>query len=260
MKKDKIILLVKIFLITILTALIGRLIINNTVNASYSEKPKLAIVIDDFGNASEGTEEITALPIKLTGAVMPYMPYTIQDMELLIRNNKEVILHQPMEAHTGKRSWLGETPILDNMSINEVKEIFAKNSDQLSKATGFNNHMGSLITEDKEKMTAILEIAKEKNWFYIDCVTTADSVAYDTAKELGIPAVKRDVFLDSTQNKEKIKENITKAINIAKEKGSALAIGHVGPEGGKATAQALKEVISEKGNEVEFVYAGEIAK
>ncbi len=120
--------------------------------------------------------------------------------------------------------------------------------------------MGSLITEDKEKMTAILEIAKEKNWFYIDCVTTADSVAYDTAKELGIPAVKRDVFLDSTQNKEKIKENITKAINIAKEKGSALAIGHVGPEGGKATAQALKEVISEKGNEVEFVYAGEIAK
>ena len=153
MKKDKIILLVKIFLITILTALIGRLIINNTVNASYSEKPKLAIVIDDFGNASEGTEEIAALPIKLTGAVMPYMPYTIQDMELLIRNNKEVILHQPMEAHTGRKSWLGETPILDNMSINEVKEIFTKNSDQLSKATGFNNHMGSLITEDKEKMT-----------------------------------------------------------------------------------------------------------
>lgn len=113
--------------------------------------------------------------------------------------------------------------------------------------------MGSLITEDKEKMTEILKIAKEKGWYYVDSVTTGKSVAYDTAKELGIPTVKRDIFLDSTQSKEKIKENLRKAINIAKEKGYSVAIGHVGAEGGKVTANAINEVLKEVGGSVEFV-------
>lgn len=260
MKINKLTLLTEILLLSVFIALAARLVINKTVSAANIEKPKVAIIIDDFGNNSAGTEEMLDLPIKFTGAVMPFMPYTEKEMNMLAEKGKEVILHQPMEAHTGKRSWLGETPVLSSMSIAEVKETFTKNSDQLSKATGFNNHMGSLITEDKDKMTAILEIAKEKNWFYADSVTTAKSVAGDTAKELGIPTVKRDVFLDSTQDKNKIKENLMKTIKIAKEKGSALAIGHVGAEGGKVTAAAIKEVVNEAGNEVEFVFASELAK
>lgn len=259
MKINKLVLAAEILLLSIFLALTARLVINKTVTAANLEKPKIAIVIDDFGNNSQGTEEMLDLPIKFTGAVMPYMPYTEKEMDLLAEKGKEVILHQPMEAHTGKRSWLGETPILGSMSIEEVKNTFIKNSNQLTKATGFNNHMGSLITEDKEKMTAILKTAKEKGWFYVDSVTTAKSIAESTAKELGVPTVKRDVFLDSTQDKNKIKENLIKTINIAEEKGSALAIGHVGAEGGKVTAAAIKEVINEIGDKVEFVYASELA-
>lgn len=42
---------------------------------------------------------------------MPQMPYTKADQDKLLDNGKAVILHQPMEAHTGQRSWLGKTPI-----------------------------------------------------------------------------------------------------------------------------------------------------
>lgn len=260
MKISKIVIIAEIILIAIFLVLIIRLIHPKTTNVANIEKPKVAIVIDDFGNNSAGTEEMIKLPIKFTAAIMPYMPKSTEEMEKLIENGKEVILHQPMEAHTGKRSWLGETPILENMTIDEVRETFIKNSNQLNKAVGFNNHMGSLITEDKEKMTEILKIAKEKGWFYIDSVTTAKSVAENTAKELGVPTAKRDVFLDSTQDKGEIKDNLRKTINIAKEKGSALAIGHVGAEGGKVTAEAISEIISELGDEVEFVFASELVK
>lgn len=258
MKINKLSLICEILLLSIFLLLLSRLIYNKTVNVSSIEKPKVAIVIDDFGNNSSGTEEMLSLPIKFTGAVMPYMPYSQAEMNALAENGKEVILHQPMEAHTGKRSWLGETPILGNMSVEEVKETFNKNADQLNKAVGFNNHMGSLITEDKEKMTAMLKLAKERNWYYVDSVTTGKSIAASTAQELGVPVIKRDVFLDSTQDKYKIKENLIKTINIAKEKGYALAIGHVGAEGGKVTAQAIKEVTDELGDSVEFVYVSEL--
>lgn len=241
-------------LLAVLIGLTARLVIANT------QKPKVAIVIDDFGNNQQGTDEMLNLPITFTGAVMPYMPNSVEEMNELAAKGKEVILHQPMEAHTGKRSWLGATPILGSMSIDQVKEIFNKNADQINKAIGFNNHMGSLITEDREKMTEILKLAKERGWFYVDSVTSSKSVAYDVAKELGVPAVKRDVFLDSTQSKEKIKENMMKAVNIAKEKGSAVAIGHVGAEGGKVTAEAIKEVAEEVGDSVEFVGVSEIVE
>lgn len=258
MKISKAITIIEIILIGIFLVLIIRLIHPKVTNVANMEKPKVAIIIDDFGNGSAGTEEMLKLPIKFTGAVMPYMPKSTEEMYMLIENGKEVILHQPMEAHTGKRSWLGETPILGSMTIDEVKETFLKNADQLNKAVGFNNHMGSLITEDRDKMTAILKIAKEKGWFYIDSVTTAKSVAEEVAKELGVPTAKRDVFLDSTQDKEKIKDNMRKTINIAKEKGSAVAIGHVGAEGGKVTAQAISEILNEVGDEVEFVFASDV--
>lgn len=239
--------IIEFILLSIFIALTARLVI------VANEKPKVAIVIDDFGNNQEGTYEMLNLPIDFTGAVMPYMPNSEDEMNKLIEKGKEVILHQPMEAHTGKRSWLGATPILGNMSIDEVKTTFSKNADQINKAVGFNNHMGSLITEDKDKMTEILKIAKERDWYYVDSVTTGKSVAYDTAIELGVPAVKRDVFLDSTQSKEKIKDNLRKAIKIANEKGYSVAIGHIGAEGGKVTAEAIKEVLNEVGDSVDFV-------
>ncbi|MDO4300708.1 MAG: divergent polysaccharide deacetylase family protein [Clostridia bacterium] len=260
MKISKIVTSAEIILLIIFFLLIARLIQPKLKSVSAVEKPKVALVIDDFGNGSKGTEEMLKLPVKFTAAVMPYMPKSVEEMDRLAAMNKEVILHQPMEAHTGQRSWLGATPILENMSIDEVRQTFIKNADQLNKAVGFNNHMGSLITEDREKMTEILKIAKDRGWFYIDSVTSARSVAGDLAKELGVPSAKRDVFLDSTQDKNKIKENLRKTINIAKEKGKALAIGHVGAEGGVVTAEAISEILNEAGDEVDFVYASEIVE
>ena len=47
-----------------------------------SPKSNLAIVIDDLGNNMKGTEEIVKLPVKLTVAIMPFMPSTKEDAEL----------------------------------------------------------------------------------------------------------------------------------------------------------------------------------
>ncbi|MBQ2752705.1 MAG: divergent polysaccharide deacetylase family protein, partial [Firmicutes bacterium] len=63
--------------------------------------------------------------------------------------------------------------------------------------------------------------------------------------EIGVTVLKRDVFLDSTDDIEKIKNNILKAGEVALNNKTAIAIGHVGPEGGEVTAKALKQTAPE---------------
>lgn len=260
MKSEKICMYAEMVLAVFLVLLLLRISIHRTVQTiSPNTQPKLAIVIDDFGNNSAGTEEMLALPIPFTGAVMPQMPYTKADQDKLLDNGKAVILHQPMEAHTGQRSWLGKTPILSNMSTEDAVDTFKSNLDSVDKAKGFNNHMGSKITEDKDKMTALLKEAKDRNMYFLDSLTTAKSVGEEVAKEVGVPYIKRDVFLDSTQDIKTVEKNILRAVEIAKQKGTAVAIGHVGAEGGIVTATALNNLYKQLENEgIKFVTLEEI--
>ena len=135
--------IIEIILLSVFIGLVFRLI---NVKAD-DEKKYIAIIIDDFGNNSKGTEEMLNLPIKFTGAVMPFMPNSQEEAQRLKSLGKDAILHQPMEAHTGQRSWLGPVPILKEMSIEDTEKRFNENVESLN-VQGFNNHMGSLITED----------------------------------------------------------------------------------------------------------------
>lgn len=67
--------------------------------------------------------------------------------------------------------------------------------------------------------------------YFLDSLTTAKSVGEDVAKEVGVPYIKRDVFLDSTQDIKTVEKNILRAAEISKQKGTAVAIGHVGCRG-----------------------------
>jgi hypothetical protein len=257
--KQNLPLITEIILALVLLVLTFRLFAINTAATFSADKAKLAIVIDDFGNNSAGTAEMLSLPVVFTGAVMPNMPYSVDEAKALAKNGKAVILHQPMQAHDGKLSWLGPNPILSEQTPAEAAKIFEENIKQLDYPKGFNNHMGSAVTEDAEKMDAIMQVAAENNMFFVDSVTTAKSVAEAAAKKYNVPYVKRDVFLDSTQDLETVKNNLIKAAEIAKKNGKALAIGHVGAEGGVVTAMAinqLKDEIEEMG--VEFVPVGEL--
>lgn len=250
----KIYITIELLLLAVFIGLIFRWI---NVRADCNKK-YIAIVIDDFGNNSKGTEEMLSLPIKFTGAVMPFMPKSQEESERLNALGKEAILHQPMEAHTGQRSWLGPVPILGEMSVEEAQKRFIDNAESLN-PKGFNNHMGSLITEDKDKMKAILEAAKERNMYFVDSVTSSKSEAAKIAQEIGVPVLKRDVFLDSTQNLEEIKNNLLKTAKIADKECYAIAIGHVGAEGGVVTAKAINDLYKElESKGYEFVTISEL--
>ncbi|WP_352399576.1 divergent polysaccharide deacetylase family protein [Anaerotignum sp.] len=229
--------------------------------SNMSTYGKLAIVIDDFGYSGEGTDEMLALPIPLTVAVMPFSDCSKEDAQKAVNSGKEVIIHMPMESLSGKAEWVGKKGIFRTMNDEEIKALVEEAYSILPNAKGMNNHMGSAIMEDTRCLGDILDVVKEKNGFFVDSVTTAKSQGKALAKEKGVPFLARRVFLDSTDDIEVVKKNLRKAGEMALKGGEAMAIGHVGPEGGDVTVKALQSLIPElKEKGVVFVTASELAK
>ena len=233
----------------------------DTETAMADKKYYIAIIIDDFGYSGEGTDEVINLPIKFTGAVMPFSSSSSEDSEKLVKAGKDTIVHMPMESLTGKKSWVGDKGVFTNMSDEDIKSTVNEAFGIVNGAVGLNNHMGSAIMEDKRALSAVLDVVSEKGLLFVDSMTTPNSKAEELCNEKNIKLIKRDVFLDSTDDINKVKENLLKAEKVAQNKGYAVAIGHVGPDGGMVTVNGIKELYSDMEKRgVEFVTVSELGE
>ena len=168
------------------------------VSAEKNEEKQLkaAIIIDDFGGGTGGVRDFLEGNIPITAAVMPFTEHSKKHAEWAHRNGFEVIVHLPMQPKKGKRSWLGPKPITVDLSPKEVKKRVEEALKSVPYAVGINNHMGSLAVEDEEVVRAIVEMAKERKLYIIDSGTSAKSKFPELAKEMNVPLLKTDVFLD----------------------------------------------------------------
>lgn len=221
--------------------LVGRLP-SKSLPVSAEAEGILCIVIDDFGYGGEGTAEMLALDCPITAAVMPFSSQSGADGAAAAAAGKEVILHMPMESLTGKPEWVGEKGIFTSMTDEEIASRVREAVEIVPNAVGINNHMGSKIMEDARALRAVMTEAKAQGLLFLDSRTTPNSKAGTLAAELALPLLERSVFLDSTDDGELVKNRLRKAGELALSTGYALAIGHVGPEGGMVTVNAIKEV------------------
>jgi len=116
--------------------------------------------------------------------------------------------------------------------------------------------MGSKFTEYAGGMHHVLGELKKRGLFFIDSKTSTKSVAFSQARAMGIKTAERSVFLDNDQTEDAISRQLARAVEMAKTKGAAIAIGH--PYRG--TVNVLKKLlpsIEEKG--IRLVTASGIA-
>ncbi|MFJ5625083.1 divergent polysaccharide deacetylase family protein [Peribacillus loiseleuriae] len=207
-----------------------------------SPKSYLAIVIDDFGNNMKGTEEMIKLPVKLTVAIMPFMPSTKEDAELASQYGHEVIVHLPMEPKKGKKSWLGPGAITTDLSNKEIRKRVEAAVKDVPHAVGMNHHMGSKATEDERVMKIVLEVCKENGLFYLDSKTTGKSVVSKLANEMNVPFLENNFFFDNVYTTQHITKQGKKLEGKLTEYEQLVAIGHVGISG-PMMVDVLKEYI-----------------
>lgn len=205
----------------------------------------LAIIIDDFGSDRRGVKEMMSIDRHLTFAVMPFCEFSEEEAKNAYEKGYEVIVHLPMEPNKGKKSWLGPQPILSGMDAPTVKKITEASIENIPYAAGVNIHMGSKASSEEGIMTAVLEVVKEKNLYFVDSCTAAHPIAKKIADTKELVCYERDVFLDGQQPKSFILQRLREACDAAERKGYGVAIGHVGIEGGTVTAEAIREMLPE---------------
>lgn len=221
--------------------------------------PRLALVIDDLGYMQpELVTRLCSLPIPFSVAVLPYQEHTRESAEIAHRLGKEVMLHLPMEplGYPGPGRDPGPNAILYNLGEAEVRHRVKLALDGIPHRVGANNHMGSRITPDRTRMTWVLQELKARKLFFVDSRTEKDSVAFDVAEALGIPAVQRRVFLDDDKAFPEMEKQWDRAIKLAEKEGSVLIIGHIYPE----TVEALEKLVPRAKGQVRFVSAGQLVR
>lgn len=210
---------------------------------SYSQldiKPRLAIIIDDWGYSSKAVTPILDYPFPLTTAILPYLPISKDAAQRAFDLGHEVILHLPMEAISEYMD-IGEGGVTTKMEPDEIAEQIQRNIQHLPMVSGVNNHMGSKATADPATMEIVLETLKELELFFVDSLTTPLTVTEKIAKQVEIPYAVNMLFLDNVNEVEEIKHQIRQGLKMANRLGGAIVIGHVR----QGTATALWEMIPE---------------
>lgn len=190
---------------------------------------QIAIIIDDMGYSKDHGLEVLGLPGELTLAFLPHAPHTHFLALEAGRQRKEVIAHLPMQSIDGNALDAGALEM--DMTRRAFFQTLLADLDAVPNAVGVNNHMGSLLTRHPGAMLwLMLGLKSYGELFFIDSLTSDDSVARQMAMESDVPALGRDIFLDHDRDPAAIARQFDRLVAIAHQRGSAIAIGHPYPE------------------------------
>ncbi len=204
----------------------------------------IGIIIDDLGNLRDRDLRAIRLPAAVTYAFLPHTPHARELANLAHRLDKEVMLHLPMEAVDHNR--LGPGGLTQGMTRQQFLRQLRDNIAAVPHVAGINNHMGSLLTQNLGYMRWLMkELDGHDALYFVDSYTTKASVAVKAANENWVPNIRRDVFLDSDRDREKIRAELQRTVRLAREHGIALAIGHPYPETLDVLEQELPRLAAE---------------
>ena len=185
---------------------------------------RVAIVVDDLGRSVTQADRLLAIGAPMSYAVLPFEPRTREVVARLAAAGAEILVHLPMEADGGDNP--GPHAILERLDTRRIAARTEQAIAAVPGAVGLNNHMGSKITADESAMRAVLGVVARHGLFFLDSRTTVETRAFDWARDLGIPAARRDVFLDDDLDAGAIAEQFHRLLELARANGAAVAIGH----------------------------------
>ncbi len=189
-----------------------------------AEAGKLAIVIDDIGYRAKEDSAIYALPKEVSVAIIPVSPYATARANQAFEQKRDILIHLPMEPMS--RQPIEAGALLVGMNETQIATLIRNAQIQVPNAIGLNNHMGSKATSDTQTMQYLMKSLSQQNLAFLDSKTAGNSVAYKIAKEYGIKALERHVFLDNSDEFNDVQTQFDIAVQHARKHGVAILIGH----------------------------------
>ncbi|MCS7174016.1 MAG: divergent polysaccharide deacetylase family protein [Armatimonadetes bacterium] len=206
-------------------------------------RPRVAFILDDAGGRLEELDRATRIGRPVALAILPGLPHSTELARRASGAGLDVLLHLPMEPEDPEKvRAMGPGGVYGEMSEEEIIRVVRSHLDRLPGVVGINNHMGSRGTSDPRVVRAVMRVVQERGLFFVDSRTSPRSVAEQVAEELKVPIAVRSVFLDNDPAPEAIRQQVRRAVALARRRGSALAIGHINRP---HTAEVLREMVPE---------------
>ena len=216
--------------------------------------PSIAIIIDDMGYDRKLASSLMDCDLPLCFSFLPFAPFSDSIICEAKKRGREILLHLPMEPKGYPRLDPGPGALLVKMGKEEIEERIEELIKKTPGLSGVNHHMGSDFTERYDKMEIVLRELKKRNLFYVDSRTTSRSVAYLVAKKIGVPVVKKNVFLDNDLSPKAIRSQMERLLGIARYSGAAVGIGH--PH--RQTLRILREYLDQLKSQYNVVPVSEL--
>ena len=200
---------------------------------------QVALLVDELGARRDVFEEVVALGRPLSVGVLPELPLSRQIARDARLAGLEVLLQLPLEPYGFPAVDPGPGVLLVAMSPGEVTRRTRQYLARLPEATGVATGMGSRFTEDRLRMRALLEAVSGEGRFFVDARTSQAGVGYDLARALGVPAARRQIFLDPGAEEETVWTQLALVEAPAARRGDLVAIAHGRPLTLRLLAAAL---------------------
>ncbi len=213
---------------------------------------QLALVIDDVGYRLKQDKQILHLSSAITVAILPNAPHAREMANLAHQSQHDVMIHMPMQPFS--KQPLEKNTLTPEMDQQTITFHINQAIDRVPHAIGMNNHMGSRMTSSLAGMQRVMSALQQRQLFFLDSMTIASSQAVKAAQDHGVTIYKRQVFLDDNNDPAIIRSQWLKAIQLAQNKGTAIAIGHPRP----ATIAVLQQMIPHLPSNVRLVRVNQL--
>ena len=187
---------------------------------------QLIFVFDDGGQNLSHLAPFLKLPFPITVAVLPQIAHSKESAAQVRASGNELILHQPMQSVNASVN-PGPGAIKPDMTEEQIKSLLFQNITEIGPIAGLNNHEGSAITADAEKMATVLQFASQEGIYFLDSRTNVETKVPYVARELGYSYYERNIFLDNEKTKENALKELKKGLDLANKNGSVIMIGHI---------------------------------
>ncbi|MDE2292220.1 MAG: divergent polysaccharide deacetylase family protein [Elusimicrobia bacterium] len=191
-------------------------------------RPRLAVIIDDFGLDHRGTPpnaEWWAQTWPFTASVMPESPLTKESAEGAVKAGKGLMIHFPFDPFLRLKLPKDAADPGDEAKVSALLEKAIK---QVPGAKGLNNHRSLHATMNRPLMAWFMQRLKPTGLFFVDSRVSGKTVAYAEAKKAGIPTAINEFFLDEGPKSGEAfcLKWLHAAVSVARRHGSAIVIGH----------------------------------
>lgn len=175
-----------------------------------AEPVRIAIVIDDLGFQEKRDQVILGLDPRLTAAIIPEAPGATRLARQAGRERRDVLIHLPLPGLHHDNCQPVLTCMDPSWSRTQMERVLLAALDQVEGAIGLNNHQGSRFTADPEAVSRLIagihgvSAGRARPLLVLDSRTVPGSVLEQQARQAGLPAGRRHVFLDHSDAPEDI--------------------------------------------------------